>query len=60
MTKLSARIRHFLASEDGPTAVEYALMIGLIATAVIAAMTIFGNALSNAFNGISDTLTQNT
>lgn len=60
MTNLGTGIRHFLVSEDGPTAVEYALMVGLIATAVIAAMAIFKTALETAFTNVSDTLSAKT
>lgn len=60
MTKLGNGIQHFLVSEDGPTAVEYALMVGLIATAVIAAMAIFGRALETAFTNVETTLNEKT
>ncbi len=32
------RIRKFLASEDGPTAVEYAVMLGLIIVVCVGAV----------------------
>lgn len=60
MTKLGNGIRHFLVSEDGPTAVEYALMVGLIATAVIAAMAIFQSAVTTAFTNVQTTLSEKT
>jgi pilus assembly protein Flp/PilA len=35
--------------EQGATAVEYALMVGLIAIVIIGGVTIFGLAVSNLF-----------
>ena len=35
-------IRHFMASEDGPTAVEYAVMLALILIAIIGAIGAVG------------------
>ena len=40
MKKSLAMIRTFLADEDGATAVEYGLMVSLIAVVIIAAVTI--------------------
>ncbi len=37
------------SNESGATAVEYALIIGLIAIAIIAAVTLLGTAISTAF-----------
>ena len=34
MNTMITRVRQFLTSEDGPTAVEYAVLIGLIAVAL--------------------------
>jgi pilus assembly protein Flp/PilA len=42
--------------ERGATAVEYALMVGLIAVAIIAAVSALGNKVKTTFNGISNTL----
>ena len=42
--------------ERGATAVEYALMVGLIAVAIIAAVSALGNKVKNTFNSISNTL----
>jgi pilus assembly protein Flp/PilA len=35
-------IRHFVASEDGPTAVEYAVLLALILMAIIGAIGTVG------------------
>jgi len=42
--------------ERGATAVEYALMVGLIAVAIIAAVSALGNKVKTTFNSISNTL----
>jgi pilus assembly protein Flp/PilA len=44
------RIRNFLANEDGPTAVEYAIMLALILAACITAVATFGQSLSASFS----------
>jgi pilus assembly protein Flp/PilA len=42
--------------ERGATAVEYALMVGLIAVAIIGTVTLLGTKLKRTFNSISNTL----
>jgi pilus assembly protein Flp/PilA len=42
--------------ERGATAVEYALMVGLIAVAIIGAVSLLGDKVKTTFNGISNTL----
>ena len=37
-----SRLKHFLRSEDGPTVVEYAVMIALIIAVCIGAITLVG------------------
>lgn len=46
-------LKRFLREEEGVTAIEYALIAGLIAVATITAVTAVGTALSNKFNTIS-------
>jgi pilus assembly protein Flp/PilA len=43
------RITNFLRSEDGPTAVEYAVMLALIITMCIGALRLFGSTASGSF-----------
>jgi pilus assembly protein Flp/PilA len=38
--------------EKGASAVEYALLVGLIAAAVVAAVTLFGEQLSELFSDV--------
>ena len=43
-----------LGAEDGATAVEYALMVALIATVIILAVTFLGIATSDKFQEVGD------
>jgi pilus assembly protein Flp/PilA len=47
----------FLKAEDGPTAVEYAVMLALIIVACIAAITSFGQNTNSTFSFVGSTLT---
>ncbi len=47
---LTKRIRRLLVEEDGPTAVEYAVMVSLIAGACIATVGQVATATKNTFN----------
>ncbi|CAA9229263.1 MAG: hypothetical protein AVDCRST_MAG52-929 [uncultured Blastococcus sp.] len=42
--------------EKGATAVEYGLMVGLIAVVIIVAVTLLGNRLNGLFNAIANAL----
>jgi pilus assembly protein Flp/PilA len=42
--------------ERGATAIEYSLMVGLIAIAIITAVTLFGNKVKATFNSVANTL----
>lgn len=44
------KILHFLQAEDGPTAVEYAIMLAMILMAVIGAVTYIGVLTQGSFN----------
>jgi pilus assembly protein Flp/PilA len=44
------RFKEFLREEDGPTAVEYAVMVSLIAVAVIASVGQVATETKNSFN----------
>jgi pilus assembly protein Flp/PilA len=43
----------FLKTEDGPTAVEYAVMLALIIVVCIAAITALGNNANGTFNNVA-------
>jgi pilus assembly protein Flp/PilA len=50
MPYLTSKIRQFLISEDGPTAVEYAVMLALILIACITVVTTLGQNVSSTFS----------
>ena len=43
----------FLKKDDGPTAVEYAVMLALIIVVCIAAITTLGSNANNTFSSVS-------
>ena len=53
MTKLASKLQTRLHGERGATAVEYGLMVALIAVVIIAAVTLLGNNLSTTFNNVA-------
>jgi pilus assembly protein Flp/PilA len=56
-TKMIAKLQALWATrERGATAVEYALMVALIAIAVVAAVTFLGNKIGNSFNNTGNKL----
>jgi pilus assembly protein Flp/PilA len=56
MKTLSQRVRQFLASEDGPTAVEYAVMLALIVIVCLAAIRSVGTNASATFTSVAGQL----
>jgi pilus assembly protein Flp/PilA len=54
MSKAFARqLVHFLRAEDGPTAVEYALMLALIVVVCISAVSALGSNVNNTFSFVA-------
>jgi pilus assembly protein Flp/PilA len=53
MKSLALKLHRFLVSEDGPTAVEYAVMLALIVIVCLTAISAIGTAASTTFNQIS-------
>jgi pilus assembly protein Flp/PilA len=45
-----------MTSEEGATAVEYGIMVALIAVVIIAAVTLLGTNLSSRFNQVATTV----
>lgn len=56
MNSLFRTARRFLRSDDGPTAVEYAVMIAVIAVAVIGALSSFGVHMDAIYANINSTV----
>jgi pilus assembly protein Flp/PilA len=50
------RVRRFLTSEDGPTAVEYAVMLALIIVVCLVAITSVGSQASTTFSNVAGSL----
>ena len=57
MKNVMSSVKNFLVSEDGPTAVEYAVMLSLIVIVCITAITAVGSNASARFTEISTSLT---
>ncbi|HEV3005568.1 MAG TPA: Flp family type IVb pilin [Pirellulales bacterium] len=49
-------LSRFIVSEDGPTAVEYAVMLALIVIVCLAAITSVGTTASATFQSIATSL----
>jgi pilus assembly protein Flp/PilA len=54
--KLVKNAVEFLKKEDGPTAVEYAVMLALIIVVCIAAITAIGTNANKTFSQVGSTL----
>ena len=56
MKTLLRKIVAFINDEEGASAVEYGLLVGLIAVAIIVAVTALGTKLSGLFTSITGKL----
>jgi len=56
MKKLIAMFKSSVESERGATAVEYALLVGLIAVVIIGAVTALGTQLNDLFTTVKNAL----
>jgi pilus assembly protein Flp/PilA len=56
MKSLAKKVQRFLVSEDGPTAVEYAVMLALIIIVCLAAISSLGTAARDTFNDVKDSI----
>jgi len=56
----STMMNSFFKDEAGASAVEYSLLLALIAMVVMGAVTTLGKTLSNMFIGFSDTIVSYT
>lgn len=53
MRSLAQSVTRFLISEDGPTAVEYAVMLALIVVVCLAAIQAVGTNATGKFNTVA-------
>jgi pilus assembly protein Flp/PilA len=56
MQSLAQKVQRFLVSEDGPTAVEYAVMLALIIIVCLTAISAIGTQASTTFHNVSQSL----
>jgi pilus assembly protein Flp/PilA len=56
MKSLAKKVQRFLASEDGPTAVEYAVMLALIIVICLGAITTIGQNANTTFTEVGNKL----
>ena len=56
MKTLALKVQRFLKSEDGPTAVEYAVMLALIVIVCLAAIQSIGTNANTTFNNVATKL----
>jgi len=56
MRNLLRHARHLLVNEDGPTAVEYAVMLALIIVVCLTAITAIGTNANATFQSVADKL----
>ncbi len=56
MKSLALKLRRFLVSEDGPTAVEYAVMLALIIIVCLTAISSIGTRAQSTFQKVADTM----
>ena len=57
MRDFAKSIKRFLVSEDGPTAVEYAVMLALIVIVCLTAIQAIGTNANAKFGTVRDALT---
>ena len=56
VTKLAYQVAEFLRREDGPTAVEYAVMLALIIVVCIGAITTLGQNANATFTTVGSAI----
>jgi len=56
MRWLALRVRWLLSEEDGPTSVEYAVMLALIICVCLAAITTIGSNAASVFSMVANSI----
>ena len=59
MKSFANSVKRFLVSEDGPTAVEYAVLLSLIMVAMIITMSTFGESVNGLYVAIASATSGN-
>ncbi len=57
MSQFLQSAKRFMVSEDGPTAVEYAVMLALIVVVCLTAIQAVGTNANNKFTAVKNALT---
>jgi pilus assembly protein Flp/PilA len=60
MKSLAKKVQRFLVSEDGPTAVEYAVMLALIIIVCLAAISSVGTNTQATFTNVGNSIAGTT
>lgn len=58
MRKIIAKIRQVWKDEEGATAIEYGLMVALIAAVIVAIVATLGDQINTAFTDVSTQIGQ--
>ena len=56
MLQLANKVKRFVTSEDGPTAVEYAVMLALIIVVCLVAINSLGTNAQTTFNNVANSI----
>jgi pilus assembly protein Flp/PilA len=56
MKRLFQRFRNFVRSQDGPTAVEYAVMLALIVVVCLSAIRTIGTNAKTTFTNVANSI----
>ncbi|NLX06256.1 MAG: Flp family type IVb pilin [Phycisphaerae bacterium] len=56
MNKLALHVERFVREEDGPTVVEYAVMLSLIVLAAVASIVALGSKVNESFSTLAEGL----
>ena len=56
MKNFAKKVQRFLVSEDGPTAVEYAVMLALIIIVCLASISALGSQADATFSEVSGSI----
>lgn len=59
MKELMHGVRRFLQDEEGATAVEYGLMVALIAAVIVTAVTLLGTEIKSTFESVCKAINGN-
>jgi len=56
MRSLVSRIQDFFSSEDGPTAVEYTVMLALVGIGILTVVSSIATSISGSFSTVNSSM----